>query len=84
MPPVREGDAPRIPPGRQNTGIQPEAVPRLHRFNQKQYRVSIAPRKEGDVEIVWNLAADADFHGFICTDCGLVVFDYEHPMDRWL
>lgn len=53
-------------------------------FNQKQYRVSIAPRKEGDVEIVWNLAADADFHGFICTDCGLVVFDYEHPMDRWL
>ena len=24
-------------------------------FNQKQYRVSIAPRKEGDVEIVWNL-----------------------------
>ena len=53
-------------------------------FNQKQYRVYIAPRKEGDVEIVWNLAADADFHGFICTDCGLVVFDYEHPMDRWL
>ena len=53
-------------------------------FNQKQYRVSIAPRKEGDVEIVWNLAADADFHGFICTDCGLVVFDYEHHMDRWL
>ena len=53
-------------------------------FNQKQYRVSIAPRKEGDVEIVWNLAADADFHGFICTDCGLVVFDYKHPMDRWL
>ena len=53
-------------------------------FNQKQYLVSIAPRKEGDVEIVWNLAADADFHGFICTDCGLVVFDYEHPMDRWL
>ena len=53
-------------------------------FNQKQYRVSIAPRKKGDVEIVWNLAADADFHGFICTDCGLVVFDYEHPMDRWL
>ena len=53
-------------------------------FNQKQYRVSIAPRKEGDVEIVWNLSADADFHGFICTDCGLVVFDYEHPMDRWL
>ena len=53
-------------------------------FNQKQYRVSIAPRKEGDVEIVWNLAADADFHGFICTDCGLVVFDYEHPMDLWL
>ena len=53
-------------------------------FNQKQYRVSIAPRKEGDVEIVWNLAADADFHGFICTDCGLVVFDYEHPMNRWL
>ena len=53
-------------------------------FNQKQYRVSIAPRKEGDVEIVWNLAADAGFHGFICTDCGLVVFDYEHPMDRWL
>ena len=53
-------------------------------FNQKQYRVSIAPRKEVDVEIVWNLAADADFHGFICTDCGLVVFDYEHPMDRWL
>ena len=53
-------------------------------FNQKQYRVSIVPRKEGDVEIVWNLAADADFHGFICTDCGLVVFDYEHPMDRWL
>ena len=53
-------------------------------FNKKQYRVSIAPRKEGDVEIVWNLAADADFHGFICTDCGLVVFDYEHPMDRWL
>ena len=53
-------------------------------FNQKQYRVSIAPRKEGDVEIVWNLAADADFHGFICTDCGLVVFDYAHPMDRWL
>ena len=53
-------------------------------FNQKQYHVSIAPRKEGDVEIVWNLAAAADFHGFICTDCGLVVFDYEHPMDRWL
>ena len=53
-------------------------------FNQKQYRVSIAPRKEGDVEIVWNLAADADFHGFICTDCGLVVFDYKHPVDRWL
>lgn len=53
-------------------------------FNQKQYRVSIAPRKEGDVEIVWNLAADADFHGFICTDCGLVLFDYKHPMDRWL
>ena len=53
-------------------------------FNQKQYRVSIAPRKEGDVEIVWNLAADADFHGFICTDCGLGVFDYRHPMGRWL
>ena len=53
-------------------------------FNQKQYHVSIAPRKEEDVEIVWNLAAGADFQGFICTECGLVTFDYEHPMDRWL
>ena len=30
------------------------------------------------------LAAGADFQGHICTDCGLVVFDYENPMDRWL
>ena len=53
-------------------------------FNQKQYHVSIAPRKEGDVEIVWNLVAGADFQGYICTDCRLVVFDYENPIDRWL
>ena len=37
----------------------------------------------GDVIISKNYMAHADFPGFICESCGLVVFDYKHPMDRW-
>ena len=52
-------------------------------FNKERHKVSGNPKDEGDIMIVRNLVAGADFNGFVCRDCGLVTFDYKNPITHW-
>ncbi|MFQ9924146.1 MAG: PF20097 family protein [Beduini sp.] len=45
-------------------------------FNQHIHKLSLLPKDEGDLLIVNNTVRGANFKGFICKDCGLIVFDY--------
>lgn len=52
-------------------------------FNKERHKLSINSKDKEDVMIVKNFAAGADFCGFICRDCGLVVFNYKNPIKHW-
>ena len=51
-------------------------------FNKSRHKISLNPKDAEDVMIYKKVMAAADFGGYICKDCGLVVFDYQHPFTR--
>lgn len=50
----------------------------LMAFNKKRYKISISPRDKEDVMIAQQFLTGANFNGWICKECGLVVFDYKN------
>ena len=52
-------------------------------FNKELHKVSVNSRDSEDIMIVKNLVAGADFNGFACKECGLIVFDYKNPMKHY-
>lgn len=51
-------------------------------FNKQKHKISLNPKDAEDVMIAQKAFTGTDFHGFICKDCGLVVFDYKNNMTR--
>lgn len=51
-------------------------------FNERRHMVSLNPKDPEDVMIFKKAFASADFPGFICKECGLVIFDYNSPETR--
>ena len=51
-------------------------------FNKQKHKISLNPKDAEDVIIAQKAFTSTDFHGFICKDCGLVVFDYKNNMTR--
>ena len=45
-------------------------------FNKTIHKLSLHPKDENDVMIVNNPVSSSIFHGFICKNCNLIVFDY--------
>ena len=52
-------------------------------FNKERHKISLTPRDPDDVIISQKAFTCSDFHGYICRDCGLVVFDYKNLITRW-
>lgn len=53
-------------------------------FNKKRYKFRIFHGEDPDSVILsQRVLSGADFSGYICKDCGLVVFDYKNPITHW-
>lgn len=56
-------------------------------FNKQRRKILLNPllnpKDPENVIISEKLFTSSDFNGFICKDCGLVLFDYKHVMTRW-
>lgn len=52
-------------------------------FNKRKHKISLNSECEDDVMIVRNAFMGTDFPGFICNDCGLVLFDYKNSTGRF-
>ncbi|MDO4268966.1 MAG: PF20097 family protein [Eubacteriales bacterium] len=52
-------------------------------FNKNRHRISMNSECEDDVMIARKAFAGTDFPGFICKDCGLILFDYKNGMFRF-
>ena len=52
-------------------------------FNKQRHKVSLRPKDEGDVTIAQKAFTASDFNGWICKECGLVVFDYKNIITHW-
>ncbi|HIZ55950.1 MAG TPA: hypothetical protein H9671_07080 [Firmicutes bacterium] len=52
-------------------------------FNKQRHKLSLKPREPEDTMIVQKAFTATDFSGFICKECGLVIFDYKNPLTRW-
>ena len=44
-------------------------------FNKTRHKISLNPKDKDDVMIARKSFTSTDFHGYICKECGLVVFD---------
>lgn len=55
----------------------------LMAFNKERHKVSLNPKDPEDVMIAQKSFTASDFKGFICKDCGFVVFDYKNILTRW-
>lgn len=55
----------------------------LMAFNRQRHKLSLNPKDAEDVMIVKKSFTSADFHGWICKGCGVVVFDYKNMMTHW-
>lgn len=53
-------------------------------FNKRKHKILLNPECEDDVMIAKKGYAGTDFPGFICKECGLVLFDYENGTTRFL
>lgn len=51
-------------------------------FNKTRHKISLNPNEEEDVMIAKKAFTSTDFQGFICKECGLVVFDYKNTLSR--
>ena len=52
-------------------------------FNKTTHKVSLNPKDSDDVMIARKSFTASDFNGFLCKDCGLVVFDYKNIITHW-
>ena len=52
-------------------------------FNKTQHKISLLSKASEDVMIAQKSFASTDFRGFICKDCGLIVFNYKDAINRW-
>ena len=52
-------------------------------FNKTMHKISLNPKDKDDVLIAKNLYMSTNFHGYICKECGLVVFDYKNGLSRF-
>ena len=52
-------------------------------FNQTRHKISLNPKNEADVMIARKAFTGTDFQGYICKECGLVVFDYKNGILRF-
>ena len=55
----------------------------LMAFNKRRHKLSLGPKYPGDTLIVSKAFTATDFNGFICRDCGFVLFDYRNPITHW-
>ena len=51
-------------------------------FNKTRHKVSLNPKDQDDVMIAKKAFLSNDFEGYICKECGLVVFDYKNIISR--
>lgn len=51
-------------------------------FNRTRHKVSLNPKDKEDVMIAKKALISADFQGFICKECGLILFDYKNIISR--
>lgn len=59
--------------------LQPE---RIVAFNKRKHKISMNPECEDDVMIARKAFMGTDFSGFICKECGLILFDYRSGTSR--
>ncbi len=52
-------------------------------FNKQRHKLSLNPKDPEDVMIARKTFSSNDFKGYICKDCGFVVFDYKNPITRF-
>ena len=52
-------------------------------FNQTRHKISLNPKNEAYVMIARKAFTGTDFQGYICKECGLVVFDYKNGISRF-
>ena len=52
-------------------------------FNKTMHKISLNPKDKDDVLIAKNLYMSTNFHGYICIECGLVIFDYKNILSRF-
>ncbi len=52
-------------------------------FNKTRHKISLNPKEKEDVMIAKKAFTGTDFHGFICKECGLIVFDYQNTLIGW-
>ncbi|MBC8545446.1 hypothetical protein H8711_00650 [Clostridiaceae bacterium NSJ-31] len=52
-------------------------------FNKKRHKLSLNPKDPEDTMIARKAFTATDFSGFICKECGLVIFDYKNPIVHW-
>lgn len=55
----------------------------LMAFNKQRHKISLNPKDEEDVIIARKAFTASDFNGWICKECGLVVFDYKNIITHW-
>lgn len=51
-------------------------------FNKTRHKISMTPKDEVDTILARKALTGTDFPGFICKECGLVVFDYRNDLPR--
>ena len=51
-------------------------------FNKTRHKISMTPKDEVDTRLASKALTGTDFPGFICKECGLVVFDYKKGLSR--
>ena len=49
-------------------------------FNKTRHKISLNSKDAEDVMIYKKAITTADFSGYICKNCGLIIFDYKNPI----
>lgn len=55
----------------------------LMAFNKNRHKLSLNPKEPEDTIIAQKAFTGSDFHGYICKECGLIVFDYKNLITHW-
>ena len=51
-------------------------------FNKTRHKISMTPKDEVDTILARKALTGTDFPGFICKECGLILFDYKNDTFR--